>query len=143
MANMYLILANFVMLFHLLIVLPTIIIGPIILLFVRRRIRWFEFTVIGVGVITAVSFIFSGECFLTFWEQELRKAAGTQAFTGGFVSHYLSKIGIRIQDTTTTVTLTTLIILGALRVFWLWLNDLTEFLPRRKKKKFKKKTVKY
>ncbi len=140
MVNAYLILANIVMLFHLLLVLPTIIIGPIILAFYNKRINWFEFTMFSAGIITALSFISTGECFLTYWEQSLRTMAGGPSFTGGFVSHYLGKIGIIIEDMTTTVTLTTLIILGTLRITWLWLNDFAE--SRRNKKiisKHKKK----
>lgn len=115
-----LLLANFVALFHGLIVLPAIIIGPLVLVFARRRIVWLERAFLVFGIPTALSFLFLGACFLTTWEKQLRTAAGAPSYTGGFVRHYLGQIGIDFPDIATTVTLTTLLTLGFIRVLWLW-----------------------
>lgn len=112
------ILANLITVIHGLIVLPAIVLGPLILFFSRRPIRWLERVFAGAGVATALSYLILGACFLTTWEQNLRLAAGQPSYTGGFVRYYLGRIGIEMPDIATTITLTTLISLGFLRVLW-------------------------
>jgi len=116
----YLILANLVALFHGLVVLPLIIFGPIVLLLSKKRIRWLENFFLYIGLPTTLSLVFTGACFLTVWEQDLRKMAGVSSYTGGFVRHYLGKAGVEFPDVATTIILTILISTGFIKLIWNW-----------------------
>ena len=62
--------------------------------------KFFEELYIICGWLTILSYILYRACFLTFWEQDLLvKAESSRAYTGGFISHYLSTIfNISIKD---------------------------------------------
>ncbi len=65
-----------------------------------------------------ISFVATGECFLTGWEQQLREAAG-QSYGDGFIATYLSKVGIQITGKISFWFLTTLVIIGVLsELYW-------------------------
>ena len=116
-------LANSIALLHGLIVVPLLILGPIALLLLKKRIVWLERIFIIFGVITALSFLLTGACFLTTWEQNLRAAAGEPSYTQGFISHYLGEIGIKFPDLAAFITLTLAIIIGFWRILSLRKKD--------------------
>ncbi len=60
-----------------------------------------------------VSFILTGGCYLTNIEQWLwQKANSSYSYTGGYISHYLGKIGISVPDIGVYWTLVLSLILG-------------------------------
>ncbi len=104
--------------------MPVLVIGPLALLFARRRIKWLEWSFIIIGVITGISFLFTDACFLTTWEQELRILAGESTYTNGFVRHYLGQLfGLDWPDIWTTWLIRFSVAVGVLRVGWLWWQD--------------------
>lgn len=111
-------LANLIALFHGMVLLPSIIIAPLIILFSKKRLLRLEKFFLFFGILTWLSFIFLGSCFLTTWEQNLRTAAGIESYTGGFVSHYFGKIGIHFPDYVTTIVLTSTVALGFMKIIW-------------------------
>jgi len=121
--NSYLILANLIALFHGFVVLPIITLGPIVLLLSKKRIKRLEKIFIYLGLPTVLSFVFTGGCFLTVWEQELRKTSGVSGYDGGFVRHYLGEIGIEFPDIATTIILTILLSAGFVKLIWDWWKD--------------------
>ena len=76
--------------------------APIILLASRRRVRWLENLFLVVGGITAISFLATGECVLTLWEQRLRAQFAPETnYTTGFISHYMRQAGLSWPDSMT------------------------------------------
>lgn len=117
---MSVVLANLVALFHGLVVLPLLVLGPFALFGVKKRVLWLERAFLVVGGLTALSFLLTRGCFLTTWEQQLRIIAGHSSYQGGFVSHYLARIGITFPDLATTIILVILIVGGFGRLAWLY-----------------------
>lgn len=118
-------LANLLALLHGLAVIA-LVVAPFVFVAARRRIRWLEQLFLVVGGVTASSYLATGECFLTTWEQRLRVSAAQEtAYTSGFVSHYLSLAGINWPDGLTVPAAIILMTVGFGRLLhWLWL-DLT------------------
>jgi len=108
--------ADLLALFHGLVIVPTAVAGPIVLWLARRRLIWLEWLFLIFGGFTALSFLIFEVCLFTSWEQGLRLAAGEPSYTGGFVSHYLGLIGVKISDQITFITGTVLITAGGLRL---------------------------
>lgn len=64
-------------------------------------------------VLTILSFVFTGACFLTTWEQSLRRTYLPEtAYMGGFISHYLRLFGITVSDNVVLIYLVVTIVLG-------------------------------
>ena len=102
--------------------MPTLVLGPITLLSKQRR-RWLQWTFLGIGIATGLSFLTVGACFLTIWEKDLLMAAGLPVYTDGFVRHYLSFVGINWPDIWTTWLIRISVVTGVLRLAWLWWQD--------------------
>lgn len=84
-----------------------------------RKHRTLEFIFVAIILATVVPFLFYGGCFLTEWENSFRHQAGQPGYEGGFISHYLGKIGINVPDIIVHWTLITLIILGVFsEIYW-------------------------
>lgn len=50
-------------------------------------------------IFSVLSFLISRGCFLTFWEQRLRKLfSPIKFYRGGFTLYYLRKLGIKIEQ---------------------------------------------
>jgi len=102
--------------------------APIILLASRHRIRWLENLFLVVGAITAISFLVTGECFLTLWEQGLRAQFAPETnYTTGFISHYLRRAGLNWPDRITLPLAMVLVSLGLAGVLrWRWQRQARE-----------------
>jgi len=60
-----------------------------------------------------ISFFFTGGCYLTDIEQWLwKKANSSYAYSGGYISHYLGFLGIRVADKSVYWSLVLSLILG-------------------------------
>ncbi len=105
--------------------LITLASAPTIFLASRRRVRWLEHLFLVVGAITAISFLATGECVLTLWEQRLRAQFAPETnYTTGFISHYLRRVGLNWPDSLTlplALVFMTLGLAGVLR--WRWQRD--------------------
>lgn len=115
--------ADLIALFHGIVVMPLLIVGPLVILFLKKRVRWLELSVIIVGSLTILSFITTGGCILTSAEQKLRLLAGEPTYTDGFVRHYLGQIGINWPDIGTTIAMAVTLTLGASRLVWLYQKE--------------------
>ena len=115
---MSLILANIIAVFHGTFVL-FLIVGVVLALFGQlKKYRKIEAILLVGIVITIISFLVTGECFITTWEIQLREAAG-QSYGEGFIATYLGKIGIHISGKVSFWFLTILITIGLLsELYW-------------------------
>ncbi|MBI4280050.1 MAG: DUF2784 family protein [Armatimonadetes bacterium] len=114
-------LADLLALVHGLVVIPTIAAAPWVFIFGRRRRIWLERLYLLVGGATAVSFLLTGECMLSVWENQIRaRAAPGTAYTGGFISHYAGWAGIPWRDKLTLPLAVSLIVLGVAALLRRW-----------------------
>ncbi len=103
--------------FHGLIVVPAVFVSPFILIFSKKNLKWLENVFIVAGGGTLLSYALLGSCFLTNWENTLREMVDPNlAYSGGFVSYYLGKIGINFPDTATTWTMAILSFMGIIAI---------------------------
>ena len=92
---MSLLLANIIAIFHGAFVIFLIIAAIFSLFGQLKKYRKIELTLFMGVAATIASFLLTGECFVTKWEQQLREAAG-QSYGEGFIATYLAKIGINV-----------------------------------------------
>ncbi len=114
---LYRILADIIVIIHLLFVL-VVVFGGLLVLW-RRWLAWLHLPAVfwGVGIE-----LYGGICPLTPLEMKLRQAAGQQGYRGGFIEHYLIPL---IYPEALTRNLQLLLGLGALALnlviyVWLW-----------------------
>ena len=108
-----LLLANFLALFHGLIVIPIMTITPFALWSSKRNFRLLENTYALFAIVTVVTYLATGECFLSRWEELLRTKTDPTAIYGeGFVRYYLGKVNINWPEEWTLYSGSALIILG-------------------------------
>lgn len=85
---------------------------------ILKRFPRIEILYMVVAAAMLISFILSGGCTLTYFEQSLwKKAASPNTYSGGFISHYLELIGINIPDRLVFYGLIILISTGTLSIF--------------------------
>jgi hypothetical protein len=80
----YALLADLVLLLHATFILFVVLGG--VLVFWRRGVAWLHIPCAGWGVLIELQ---GGICPLTYLENDLRAAANTGGYTGGFIEHYL------------------------------------------------------
>ena len=104
-------------LFHGLIIMPIIIVVPVLLAVSQKKLRWLENIFIIVGSGAVLSFVLTGSCFLTDWEQALRTMIAPEfSYSGGFVVFYLSKVGINFSEIGTAVVVILTVLLGTVAI---------------------------
>ncbi|TNF61799.1 MAG: DUF2784 domain-containing protein [Burkholderiales bacterium] len=90
-------LADALLLLHLAIVLFVVGLLPLVLAGAARGWRWvrhrgLRITHLGMMVFIAGQAWFGRLCPLTVWEQQLRQAAGQNAYTDSFIEHWLGRM---------------------------------------------------
>lgn len=107
----YSILAIVTALTHGLVVL-ILFVGVFLALFNKLK-KWpvLEKIYIIVAVLMIISFILTGGCYLTDIEQWFWKKSGF-SYSGGFISHYLGFVGIRVADKSVYWVLVMSLVLG-------------------------------
>ena len=115
----YIFLANLLAILHTIFVVILVISFPFVLTGNLRKNRTFEGLFLFVAISTALSFAIFKSCILTGVEKSLRVLGGQQAYTGGFISHTLSKINIHVTDISVLWFLTSIITLSILaEIYW-------------------------
>lgn len=89
------VLANLVVIVHLLAIVAILLGFLLALMGWLRRHPWVEGAYLFLLAAFVISFGLTRQCFLTPLEKSLRGGG----YHGGFVSHYLGKVGIAISDT--------------------------------------------
>ncbi len=116
---MYLLLAYAIAVIHALATL-TIVSFPILTLrgYLKEN-QTIEILFLIVWLLTVLSFFISKGCFLTRWEQKLRKLAGKKyEYHGEYLLHYLNRIGIKIKDRQVFLLVILTMLLSL--ISWLW-----------------------
>lgn len=95
-----------------------------VLVFLNRLRKWLvlEKIYLSFAVFMVISFIITRGCYLTDIEVMLwKKANSPNLYTGGYISHYLAKVGIIVEDIVVYWFLVGILILGLgtylLRIF--------------------------
>ncbi len=109
----YSVLAVMVAILHGLLV-SILFVGVFFALFNKLK-KWpvLEKTYLSFAVSMIVSYVFTGGCYLTNIEQWLwREARSPFAYSGGFISHYLGLVGVKVDDDSVYWVLVFSLILG-------------------------------